>query len=489
MLNFGVWLRGAAADYAEWGARVGDEEAWAWERVRRDFEAVECVEGVVGGYGDLAAPLGGGSGRVKVGLPRVLERGVREGVQALLESGERLCLDPNDGDPMGVSLFPASYGKDGRCTSAGAHLVDAVENLDVWTEASVTLFLWSEDGERVVGVQLQDGRRGVSFRPELVPLLTFAVYASKEVILCAGAIDSPRLLLVNGIGPRAELERVGVAVKKDLPGVGKHLQDHVLAFMSVEVDGALNDRWAFESNEALEREATAQWDKDRTGPLTLHHSCLWGGFLKHPDLASFPEYTALPAATQQFLAQPTVPTYEFINNCAAWPPGVQITPGHSYMTFIAFLMNPQSEGSVTLASPNPLSAPVIQLNFLTHPYDARIMREAVRATWTKIALNPTLQPHITRTLCGPASLADADVDAFVRDHANTVWHANGTVKMGRLGEPGTCVDTAYRVVGVKGLRVADLSVCPLTPNNHTQPTAYLIAYRAARRLVDEYGLA
>ncbi|KAF1350612.1 alcohol oxidase [Lizonia empirigonia] len=328
-----------------------------------------------------------------------------EGIEALVGEGERVCKDPNDGDPVGVSVFPASYGDEGRCTSASAHLADARENLDVWTEASVTWFLWSADGERVVGVQLQDGRR---------------VYVSKEVILCAGAIDSPRLLLVNGIGPRAELERVGVAVKKDLPGVGKHLQDHVLTFMSVEVDGALNERWAFESNEQLVREATAQWDKDKTGPLTLHHSCLWGGFLKHPDLASFSEYAALPAATQQFLAKPDVPTYEFINNCVAWPPGVQIAAGNSYMTFIAFLMNPQSEGAVTLQSTTPTDAPVIQLNFLTHPYDARIMREAVRAVWTKIALNPTLQRSIKRTLCGPASLADDDVDAFVRDHANSV---------------------------------------------------------------------
>lgn len=317
----------------------------------------------------------------------------------------------------------------------------------------------------------------------------FPAYAAKEVVLCAGAIDSPRLLLVNGIGPKSELQSVGVTTKKDLSGVGKHLQDHVLAFMSVEVDGALNDRWAFESDENLMSEAAALWKKDKTGAFALQQSCLWGGFLKHPALESFPEYKALPAATQQFLAKDDVPTFEFINNCLAWPPGVQVEKGNSYMTCIAFLMNPQSEGSVTLRSADPNDKPTVNLNFLTHPYDARIMREAVRSVWSKITQNEVLKASIKRTLCGPASLSDADVDAFIRDNASTVWHANGTVMMGKEGEKDVCVDKDYRVLGVKGLRVADLSVCPVTTNNHTQPTAYLIGYKAAQRLIDEYGLS
>ncbi|KAH6613903.1 choline dehydrogenase [Boeremia exigua] len=476
LLNFGVYLKGSAADYEEWARRTGDP-AWGWDVVQRDYAAIETYE-VAGAeeYADVACPgrgVHGQRGKVKIGLPPKLERGVLEGMQALVGAGEKVNLDPNSGDPMGVSVFPYSYSKDGRSTSAIAHLRDGGENLEVWTDASVTRFLWSEDGERVVGVQTADGRKA---------------FASKEVILCAGAIDTPRLLLVNGIGPKAELESVGVTVKKDLPGVGKHLQDHVLAFMSVEVDGAMNDRWAFESDENLMSEATALWEKDKTGAFALQQSCLWGGFLKHPELTSFPEYQALPAATQQFLTQADVPTYEFINNCLAWPPGVQVEKGNSYMTFIAFLMNPQSEGSVTLRSSNPEDKPVINLNFLAHPFDARIMREAVRSVWTKITQNEVLKPSIKRTLCGPASLSDADVDAFVKDNASTVWHANGSAMMGKAGDKNVCVDKDYKVLGVPGLRVADLSVCPVTTNNHTQPTAYLIGYKAAQRLIEEYGL-
>lgn len=494
ILNFGVYLKGSASDYDLWAKRVGDE-AWRWETVQKDYAAIETYEfDGSNAYSHLAKPASdahGTQGKVKVGLPPQLEAGVLETMKALVDAGEKLNLDPNSGDPIGMSVFPYSYSKDGRTTSAVVHLKEAGPNLKVWTDASVTKLLWNESGERVQGVEIADGRKGMS-RASAVSWMhltnTYLAHASKEVILCAGAIDSPRLLLVNGIGPKSELEQLGVTVRKDLPGVGKHLQDHVLAFMSVEVDGALNDRWAFESDENLMNEAAALWQKDKTGAFALQQSCLWGGFLKHPQLTSFQEYQALPATTQRHLAKNDVPTYEFINNCLAWPPGVQIEKGNSYMTCIAFLMNPQSEGSITLRSSDPNDKPVVNLNFLTHPYDARVMREAVRSVWTKITHNETLKPSIKRALCGPASLSDDDVDAFVRDNASTVWHANGSVMMGKEGERDVCVDKDYKVLGVNGLRVADLSVCPVTTNNHTQPTAYLVGYKAAQRIIQEYGL-
>jgi choline dehydrogenase-like flavoprotein len=308
------------------------------------------------------------------------------------------------------------------------------------------------------------------------------------VILCAGSIDTPRLLLLNGIGPRSELEALGIDVKKDLPGVGKHLQDHVLTFMSVEVDGKVNDRYSFESNEALNTEAAALWKQDQSGALALQQSCLWGGFLKHPELDKWQEYQDLEQDTQRFLSKDAVPTYEFINNSLLWPPGSKLEEGNSYMTLIAFLMNPQSEGSVTLRSADPTDKPVIDLNYLSHPYDKRIMRETVRSVWQKIVENPTISKDVRRTLCGPKSLSDEDVDEFVRDSASTVWHANGTVMMGKAEDAKACVDASFKVFGIEGLRVADLSVCPLTTNNHSQATAYLVGQKAADKLVGEYEL-
>ena len=158
-----MYLKGSAADYDEWAQRVGDE-AWEWETVRREFAAIETYE--IGGteeYKGLCAPemeAHGEHGLVKVGLPPVLEKGVLETMQALVDAGERVNLDPNNGDPMGMSIFPYSYSKDGRTTSAIAHLKDAGSNLSVWTNASVERFVWGGGGERVRGVETADGRTG-----------------------------------------------------------------------------------------------------------------------------------------------------------------------------------------------------------------------------------------------------------------------------------------------------------------------------------------
>jgi choline dehydrogenase-like flavoprotein len=312
--------------------------------------------------------------------------------------------------------------------------------------------------------------------------------ASKDVILCGGSIDTPKLLMLNGIGPKAELEDLGIEVKNNLPGVGKHLQDHVLTIVSVEVDGSVNDRWAFESDHKLMTEAQELWDKDRSGALGLQSSVMWGGFHKLPGLEDTKEFQQLAKDQQEFLTRDAVPTYEYINGGMMWPPGTQLDKGSSYMTMFAFLMNPQSEGSVTLRSKDPNDKPVIKLNYLTHPYDAMVFREAIRNLWNKIILNPVIAPTVKRTLSGPASTSDEDLDAFARDNAGTVWHANGTVKMGKKGEEGACVDSSGRVFGVQGLRVADLSVCRHTTNNHTQATAYLVGQKMGEKLIREYGL-
>lgn len=312
--------------------------------------------------------------------------------------------------------------------------------------------------------------------------------ANNEVIVCGGSIDTPKLLLLNGIGPQSELEAVGIDVKIDLPGVGKHLKDHVLTFMTVEVSGSINSKYAFDNNPALVAEAQESWTKDQTGAFALQNSSLWGGFLKLTDLESYEEYSALPLDVQEFLSRDQVPTYEFINNSILWPPGTQLEEGNTYMTFLAFLMNPQSSGSVTLRSAKASDKPVIALNFLTHPFDVRVFREAIRNTWQKITGNPVVAPHIVRTILGPKSMGDADLDGFARENASTVWHACGTCKMGRDDDAEAVVSKEFKVKGAEGLRVVDMSVAPLTTNNHTQATAYLIAQKAAEKMVVEYGL-
>jgi choline dehydrogenase-like flavoprotein len=261
-----------------------------------------------------------------------------------------------------------------------------------------------------------------------------------------------------------------------------------MTFLCVEVDSKHNNRYAFESNEKRMQEAQKLWKMTQTGDLAITHSCLWGGFLKLPGFEEWPEYKALDEDWQNFLSRERTPTYEFVANCLQWPPGEKLPDGSSYITAIAFLMNPQSQGSVTLASKDPNDKPVIDLAFLEHPYDRRVLREAIRETWTKVYDNPEVKKHFKSRLYGPEDLSDEKIDAFMKDATTTVWHANGSVVMGKKDDPLACVDADLRVYGVDGLRVADLSVCPLTTNNHTQATAYLVGQKAAEKLIAEYNL-
>ena len=269
-------------------------------------------------------------------------------------------------------------------------------------------------------------------------------------------------MLLNGIGPENELKALGINVVKDLPGVGKQLHDHVMTFLSCEVDGAVNDRYAFESNEKMIADAQVLWDKDQSGTFALHHGVLWGGFLKLPGFQEFEEYKALDSKLREYLAKDAVPTHEFIGSCLLWPPGTTLPEGSGYMSAVAFLMNAMSEGSVTLKSADPEDKPVIDVGYLKHPYDRRILREAIRDTWKKVFEPPEIKKDVKRRIYGPESLSDEHIDAFMKEAAGTVWHANGTAMMGKPENPLACVDTSFRVYGVEGLRVVDMSVAPLT---------------------------
>jgi choline dehydrogenase-like flavoprotein len=163
-LNFGVYLYGSGEDYNRWGEIVDDEE-WRWESVRESFHAMETYDfSGSSDYSHLANPgtsQHGTTGALKVGLPPKLEHGVVPQMEAVIAAGEKVNLDPNSGDPTGVSVFPYSYSKLGRSTSAIAHLHDKPKNLEVWTGARVLKLVF--EGDRVVGIVTEDGREGMIY--------------------------------------------------------------------------------------------------------------------------------------------------------------------------------------------------------------------------------------------------------------------------------------------------------------------------------------
>lgn len=232
--------------------------------------------------------------------------------------------------------------------------------------------------------------------------------AEKEVILCAGAVDSPKLLLLSGIGKAAELEAHGIKVVHELPGVGKNLQDHVLAPMSIQVDDALSDRHTFENDpEGLIR-AREVWLKDGSGPLSHHHGSILVGFLKLPVLQESEEFKALDEETREYLSRPSVPLFEMVAGLPMLPPVFSTVADKPYLSWVAILLNAQSRGEVTLRSANPNDAPVINPKYLEHPYDRKALLESIRETM-KFQQHSALGKYLKEYVQGPKSTSDEDI--------------------------------------------------------------------------------
>lgn len=229
--------------------------------------------------------------------------------------------------------------------------------------------------------------------------------AQKEVILCAGAVDSPKILLLSGIGKKAELEAHGIEVVHELPGVGKNLQDHVLAPMTVQVEGALSDRHAFENDPEGVIRAREVWLKDGSGPLSHYHGSLLVGFLKLPVLQESEEFKALDAETREYLSRPTVPLFEMV---VGTPSILPAAVGKPYLSWIALLLNAQSRGEVTLRSADPIDAPLINPKYLEHPYDRKALLESIRETM-RFQQHSALGEYFQGYIHGPKSTTDNDI--------------------------------------------------------------------------------
>lgn len=234
------------------------------------------------------------------------------------------------------------------------------------------------------------------------------VLAEKEVILCAGAIDSPKILLLSGIGKAAELEALGIKVVHELPGVGKNLQDHIIAPMSVLVDDALSDRYTFENDPEGIKRAREVWLKDGSGPLSHHHGSLLVGFLKLPALLGSEEFKALDAETREYLSRPSVPLFEMAAGLPMLPLVFSKVTDKAYLCWVAILLNSQSRGEVTLRSVDPNDAPVINPKYLEHPYDRKALLESIRETM-RFQQHSAIGKYLKEYVQGPKSTSDEDI--------------------------------------------------------------------------------
>jgi choline dehydrogenase len=412
--NASAWVHGHPSDFDNWAYH--GNPGWDFQSVLPIFKRIEDYAG--GG-----SERRGAGGPLHVELPRDPNPLARAFVEAGREQGLPVVEDHNSGQLEGVSYFNLTI-KDGRRHSvARAYLRPAAAraNLTVLMHAETRRLVF--EGARCVGAEYVHGGGLRTARAE------------REVVLCAGAIGSPRVLLLSGVGLADDLARLGVPVVADLPGVGRNLQDHVLlAGVNYEVRSELP---APRNNGA---EATMWWKSDAR--------------LIAPDIQSV--LLEFPFVTKEL--EELVP-----------PNSYAIAPG---------LVRPASRGSVTLTSADPEAPPAIDMNYLGRDADLRTLLRALDIC-RELGAAPAFNDWRAREAI-PGGRDRAAMIEFVRMSATTFFHPAGTCRMG--ADEGAVVDAQLRVYGVTGLRVADASVMPSVTTGNTNAPTVMIGEKAAEMI-------
>jgi choline dehydrogenase-like flavoprotein len=279
--------------------------------------------------------------------------------------------------------------------------------------------------------------------------------SSKETIISCGALDTPKLLLISGIGPKAHLSEVGVDCKVDLPGVGSNLKDHPLNIM------------LYKTRDSL--------DPDLQDIVV--------SFFRDEKLLESAEAALVSPEDKRLLARPTVAMFE-VASAFNFPPGAPVAEPN--VAFFCIGMAPQSTGTVRLASANPLDAPLCDPKFHSHQYDRKTAVSAIREVLDIVETG--FNGQLTTPISAPASKSDDSINSWLNDTLVSGWHMSSSVKMGVNDDKTACVDSDFKLRGLNGLRVADMSVCPFLPNGHTASMAYLVGFWAAERIAKDYNL-
>ncbi|WP_087733867.1 GMC family oxidoreductase [Paraburkholderia piptadeniae] len=442
-INGLIYIRGQRRDYDEW--RDLGNPGWGWDECLPYFRKLET--------NDLgASATRGDSGPMHAtSVPPEHEL-----VDAFIAASERVGVprvnDFNDGRQEGVGYFQVSTKNGFRCSTAVAYLKPAKHrtNLHIETLAYATKILFH--GKRATGVRYT--RQGQSFE----------VHAKREVLLCAGAIQSPQLLQISGVGPAKVLSEFGITPVHVSEGVGENLQDHLQVRLMYEVTKPITTNDAVRS---LTGKAAMglQWLLRRSGPLAvgINHG---GMFCR-----ALPEENATPDIQFHFAALSADSTAGAVHDF----------PG---CTYSICQLRPESRGFVRLRSLEPSEAPRIQANYLSTETDRRTTVAGVKFARRVAATEPMAGYMKREYRPGPDIRTDEEILQFCREYATTIFHPSGTTKMGPAHDPGAVVDAQLRVRGVEGLRVVDCSIMPTLISGNTNIPTVMIAEKAADMILN-----
>ncbi|WLI90726.1 choline dehydrogenase [Massilia sp. R2A-15] len=449
--NAMIYTRGNRADYDHWAA-LGNP-GWGFDDVLPLFLRSEHHE-------DGASPLHGSGGPLNVAplrSPNVLSRAF---IDAAMQAGFPFNADFNGPEQEGVNCYEVTQKNGERWSAARAYLHPALArpNLTVLTGALAERVLF--DGKRATGVAYRRGGTVAS------------IAASREVLLAGGAINSPQLLMLSGIGEPQELARHGIALRHALPGVGRNLQDHldVLVVQRCRLPVSLGL-----SLRTLPAQVKRLYDYivHRSGALTSN-SAEAGGFVKSRAQQELPDiqFHFTPARLDGHAR--TLRSAAF----TLW--------GHGYALH-ACPLRPASRGRITLRSADPAAAPLIDPNYLSERADLEAMIDCVRAARRVLAAAPFDPFRGAEIFPGSEVQSDAEIEAFIRRKAETIYHPVGTCKMG--ADPMAVVDHRLKVHGVEGLRVIDASIMPTLIAGNTNAPTMMIAEKGADMILSTLGAA
>ena len=438
-MNAMMYVRGRPLDYDGW--RDGGCPGWGYADVLPFFKRAENNERGASEVHGAGGPLNVADQR----SPRPLTRRFLEAAQA---AGIPANPDINSPEQDGVTTTQVTQRNGRRWSCADAYLRPAMKrpNLTVITGAQVLGIAY--EGERAAGIRWRD-RRG---REAIAS-------AAREVVLSAGAIGSPQILMVSGIGPAEELGRLGIETRVDLPGVGENLQDH--PFVLLNYESTLPESLA----DAEKPKALAEWLLRRSGPLTSNVGEAMAFVRSRPGL---------PAADLQLLFGPA---YYHDH-------GFDEHDGHAF-ALGATLVAPRARGRLRLRSADPLAKPQLVGNHLSEPEDMAAMLAGFRRLREIVATEPLASARGKELIPGPEVESDEEVEAFLRRETELLYHPVGTCRMG--GDGGAVVDPRLRVRGVAGLRVADASVMPVITGGNTHAPTVMIGEKAAELIREEPG--
>lgn len=440
-VNAMAYVRGQARDYAAWQQAIGDTGKWSYEDLLPVFMAQEDNDTFHDEYHGI-------NGGLAVQLPKGINKLNQYCLKAFQEYGVPFNPDYNGKTQIGVSPVQSTVGNQRRCSAVDAYLRPHLASGRVTLLTGKTALRILVENKRAVGVQLEGG--------ELI--------RAAQVVLSAGAVNSPKILMHSGIGPAEQLREHGIAVVVDSPEVGENLHDHPMVPVRAYVKGDLGYQAAAHGlgtvKAGLRYLITKDGPASGNGIETVSH---WN--------------------PSDFTAEPTIQCYHapIIAN-----QDLSATGDRSGITFELVVLQPKSRGWVRLSDSDPTSMPLINPNFIGDEEDLKAVVQSVHAI-RKVMAQESLAPVVEEEIePGPGIRSDADIAEWAKRAVTTMWHPVGTCRMGQ--DERAVVDARLRVRGVEGLRVIDASIMPNITSGNTNAPTQALARHATAMLVEDLRL-